>query len=174
MRVVDPDGVQIGIKGIDEALALAQEHGLDLVEVAENANPPVCRIMDFGKFKYMEAQKSKEARRSSAHTVVKEIKYRPKIGKGDFDTKTRQVAKFLQDGSRVRVSIMFRGREVQHPELGRRILDEVAEEVAEIAKVDVAPRLDGRNMVMLLVPKKRAGKPKASEPESVAENSRRA
>jgi len=174
VRVVDPDGVQIGIKGIDEALALAQEHGLDLVEVAENANPPVCRIMDFGKFKYMEAQKSKEARRSSSHTVVKEIKYRPKIGKGDFDTKTRQITKFLQDGSRVKVSIMFRGRELQHPELGRRILDDVAEEVADIAKVDITPRLDGRNMVMLLVPKKRLNKPKEPGPEAVAENSHQA
>ena len=130
--------------------------GLDLVEVAGNANPPVCRIMDFGKFKYLEAQKAKESRRQSTQTVVKEIKYRPKIGRGDFDTKTRQVEKFLKEGSRVKVSIMFRGREVQHPELGRRILDEVAEEMDSIAKVDLTPRMDGRNMTMLLVPRKKA------------------
>ena len=134
--------------------------GLDLVEVAGNANPPVCRIMDFGKFKYLEAQKAKESRRQSTQTVVKEIKYRPKIGRGDFDTKTRQVEKFLNEGSRVKVSIMFRGREVQHPELGRRILDEVAEEMDSIAKVDLTPRMDGRNMTMLLVPRKKPSKSK--------------
>jgi len=172
VRVVDPDGAQIGIKTIDEALAIAQDHGLDLVEVAENANPPVCRIMDFGKFKYLEAQKAKESRRNSSQTVVKEIKYRPKIGRGDFGTKTRQVEKFLLEGSRVKVSIMFRGREMQHPELGRRILNEVAEEMEDIAKVDMTPRLDGRNMVMLLVPKKRPNKAKAPEAEAVSKNSR--
>ena len=161
VRLVDPDGAQLGIKGKEEALELAQEMGLDLVEVAGNANPPVCRIMDFGKFKYLEAQKAKESRRQSTQTVVKEIKYRPKIGRGDFDTKTRQVEKFLKEGSRVKVSIMFRGREVQHPELGRRILDEVAEEMDSIAKVDLTPRMDGRNMTMLLVPRKKPAKPKA-------------
>ena len=155
VRLVGPDGAQIGIRSLDEALAIADQHGLDLVEVAGNAAPPVCRIMDFGKFKYLEAQRAKESRRNSSQTVIKEIKYRPKISRGDFDTKTRQVEKFLSEGNRVKVTIMFRGRELQHPELGRRILDEVAETMAEHAKIDMTPRMDGRNMTMMLVPKKK-------------------
>lgn len=166
MRVVDQDGAQLGIRNLEEALAIAREQGLDLVEVAENANPPVCRIMDFGKHKYLEAQKAKESRRTATHTVLKEIKYRPKIGRGDFETKTRQVEKFLQEGHRVRVSIMFRGREMQHPELGRKILDEVAQEMRPISKVDMKPKLDGRNMVMLLVPKKKPSKDEAPAGEA--------
>ena len=155
VRLVGADGAQIGIKSLDEALAIADEQGLDLVEVAGNAVPPVCRIMDFGKFKYLEAQRAKESRRNSSQTVIKEIKYRPKISRGDFDTKTRQVEKFLSEGNRVKVTIMFRGRELQHPELGRRILDEVAEAMGEHAKIDMTPRMDGRNMTMMLVPKKK-------------------
>ncbi len=147
--------MQIGIKPLEEALAIAEQHGLDLVEVAGNATPPVCRIMDFGKFKYLEAQRAKESRKNSAQTVIKEIKYRPKISKGDFNTKTRQVEKFISEGNRVKITIMFRGRELQHPELGRRILDEVAETMAEHAKIDISPRLEGRNMTMMLVPKKK-------------------
>ena len=155
VRLVGADGAQIGIKSLDEALAIADEQGLDLVEVAGNAVPPVCRIMDFGKFKYLEAQRAKESRRNSSQTVIKEIKYRPKISRGDYDTKTRQVEKFLSEGNRVKVTIMFRGRELQHPELGRRILDEVAEAMGEHAKIDMTPRMDGRNMTMMLVPKKK-------------------
>ncbi len=168
MRVVDQDGAQLGIRNLEDALAIAKEQGLDLVEVAENANPPVCRIMDFGKHKYLEAQKAKESRRTATHTVLKEIKYRPKIGRGDFETKTRQVEKFLQEGHRVRVSIMFRGREMQHPELGRKILDEVSQEMRSIAKVDMKPKLDGRNMVMLLVPKQKPTKGEAAAPAGEA------
>lgn len=163
VRLVGADGAQIGIKSLDEALAIADEQGLDLVEVAGNAVPPVCRIMDFGKFKYLEAQRAKESRRNSSQTVIKEIKYRPKISRGDFDTKTRQVEKFLSEGNRVKVTIMFRGRELQHPELGRRILDEVAEEMAEHAKIDMTPRLDGRNMTMMLVPKKKPAQQQAQQ-----------
>ena len=164
VRLVGADGAQIGIKSLDEALAIADEQGLDLVEVAGNAVPPVCRIMDFGKFKYLEAQRAKESRRNSSQTVIKEIKYRPKISRGDFDTKTRQVEKFLSEGNRVKVTIMFRGRELQHPELGRRILDEVAEEMAEHAKIDMTPRLDGRNMTMMLVPKKKPAQQQTAGP----------
>ena len=120
------------------------------------ANPPVCRIMDFGKFKFDEAQRAKESRRKAVHVGIKEMKYRPKIGPGDFDTKTRQVAKFLEDGHKVKLTIMFRGREVFHPELGKRILDRVAETLGDAAKVEFEPRLDGRNMVMVLAPDKRA------------------
>ena len=128
---------------------------LDLVEVAAEANPPVCRIMDFNRFKYEAAQRAKESRRKANTTGIKEMKYRPKIGVGDFDTKTRQVARFLGEGHKVKITIMFRGREMSHPELGKRILDQVAETVASVAKVEAAPKLDGRNMIMVLAPDRR-------------------
>ena len=139
-----PDGEQIGIRPLPEALAMARELELDLVEVADKANPPVCRIMDYGKYKYEAAQR------------VKEMKYRPKIGHGDFDTKTRKVEKFLDEGHKVKVTIMFRGREMQHPELGKRILDAVAADVVDSGRVEVFPKLDGRNMTMVLAPDKKA------------------
>jgi translation initiation factor IF-3 len=153
---VDPDGAQLGIKPLPEALAIAKELDLDLVEVAPMANPPVCRIMDFGKFKFDEAQRAKESRRKTVHVGIKEMKYRPKIGPGDFDTKTRQVTKFLGEGHKVKITIMFRGREVYHPEHGKRILDRIAEQVEGIAKVEAEPKLDNRNMIMVLAPDKRA------------------
>jgi translation initiation factor IF-3 len=153
---VDPDGVKLGVKPLPEALSIARQLDLDLVEVAPNANPPVCRIMDYGKFKFDEAQRAKESRRKSTSTSIKEMKYRPKIGSGDFDTKTRQVSKFLGDGHKVKITIMFRGREMSHPELGKRLLDQVAEQVSSFAKVEVAPKLDGRNMIMVLAPDRRA------------------
>ena len=156
------DGQQIGIRPLPEALDMAREADLDLVEVAEKANPPVCRIMDYGKYKYEAAQRAKESRRNSTNIIVKEMKYRPKIGPGDFNTKTRKVRSFLEEGYKVKVTIMFRGREVQHPELGRRILDDVAEGVAEVAKVEVYPRLDGRNMVMVLGPAKKKSRKQAA------------
>jgi translation initiation factor IF-3 len=129
---------------------------LDLVEVAPNANPPVCRIMDFGKFKFDEAQRAKESRRKATSSSIKEMKYRPKIGVGDFDTKTRQVTKFLSEGHKVKITIMFRGREMSHPELGKKLLDHVAVQVGAIAKIEAAPKLDGRNMIMVLAPDRRA------------------
>ncbi len=129
---------------------------LDLVEVAATANPPVCRIMDYGKFKFEAAQKARESRRKSTNVGLKEMKYRPKIASGDFDTKTRKVAGFLSEGHKVKISIMFRAREITHPELGRRILDHVAEAVAAVGKVESSPKLDGRNMIMVLAPDKRA------------------
>ena len=144
---------------------MARDLDLDLVEVADKASPPVVRIMDYGKFKYEAAQKARESRRKASHVSVKEMKYRPKIGGGDFETKTRKVAQFLSEGHKVKVTIMFRGREVQHPELGKRILDEVADQVAEVGKVEAYPRVDGRNMVMVLAPD-RGGKPrKLNAPE---------
>jgi translation initiation factor IF-3 len=135
---------------------MARELELDLVEVADKANPPVCRIMDYGKYKYEAAQRAKESRKKSTNVVVKEMKYRPKIGAGDFDTKTKKVEHFLAEGHKVKVTIMFRGREMQHPDLGRKILDHVAEAVAEQGRVEVYPRLDGRNMTMVLGPDKKA------------------
>ena len=156
MRLVDPDGEQLGIKLLPEALAIARELDLDLVEVAPGANPPVCRIMDFGKHKFDEAQRAKESKRKAVHVGIKEMKYRPKIGPGDFDTKTRQVAKFLEEGHKVKITIMFRGREVFHPELGKKILDRIADQMDGLGKSESVPRLDGRNMVMVLAPEKRA------------------
>lgn len=156
MRLVGADGSQIGIKPLPEALNMAREQGLDLVEVADKANPPVCRIMDYGKYKYEAAQKAKESRKKASHVSIKEMKYRPKIGQGDFSTKTRKVEQFLEEGHKVKVTIMFRGREMQHPELGKKILDQVAEEVVNLAKVEAYPRMDGRNMTMVLAPDKKA------------------
>jgi translation initiation factor IF-3 len=120
------------------------------------ANPPVCRIMNYGRFKYENEQRAKESRRKTTNVSIKEMKYRPKIGQGDFDTKTRQVAKFLGQGHKVKLTIMFRGREMSHQELGLRILNRVAEEVGSLAKVEAAPKVDGRNMIMVLAPDKRA------------------
>ena len=119
-------------------------------------NPPVCRIMDYGKFKFDAAQRAKESRRKSTNVSIKEMKYRPKIGVGDFDTKTRKVSHFLAEGHKVKITIMFRGREMSHPELGKKILDRVAEQVASVGKVELTPKLDGRNMIMVLAPDKRA------------------
>jgi len=144
----------VGIKPISEALRFAQEAGLDLVEVANQADPPVCRVMDYGKFKYEQSQKAKESRKKATHVLVKEMKYRPKIGLGDFETKTRQVEKFLTEGSKVKVTIMFRGREIQYPQLGRKILDDIAESISHVGRVEVYPEQEGRNMTMLLTPGK--------------------
>lgn len=135
-----------------EALSMSRDLGLDLVEVADKANPPVVRIMDYGKYKYEAAQRAKESRKKTSHVTVKEMKYRPKISGGDFDTKTRKVEKFLLEGNKVKITIMFRGREVTHPELGRKILDNIAERTDSYAKVEAYPRLDGRNMTMVLGP----------------------
>jgi len=129
---------------------------LDLVEVAPQANPPVCRIMDYGKFKFDEAQRARESRRKSTNVSLKEMKYRLKIGPGDFETKTRKVAGFLAEGHKVKITIMFRGREVERPQFGQDILNRIAETVSMVGKVESMPRLDGRNMVMVLSPDKRA------------------
>ena len=147
------------MKTLPEALNIARQMDMDLVEVASEANPPVCRILDYNRFKYEAAQRAKESRRKATSTGIKEMKYRPKIGIGDFDTKTRQVSRFLGEGHKVKITIMFRGREMSHPELGKKILDQVAEQVASVAKVEAAPKLDGRNMIMVLAPDRR-GQPK--------------
>ncbi|MDQ3353347.1 MAG: translation initiation factor IF-3 [Actinomycetota bacterium] len=155
MRLVSAEGEQVGIRPLPDALDLARDLDLDLVEVAPQASPPVCRIMDYGKFKYEAAQKAKESRRKTNQISIKEMKYRVKIGKGDFETKTSKVTKFLEEGHKVKITIMFRGREVHHPELGMRILDQVAEHNNHLAKVEASPKLDGRNMTMVLAPDKR-------------------
>ncbi len=139
------------------------------MEVAPLASPPVCRIMDYGKFKFDAAQRAKESRRKASNVGIKEMKYRPKIGLGDFDTKTRQVVRFLDDGHKVKVTVMFRGREVFHPELGRRILDRIAERVDGTARVESEARLDGKNMVMVLAPDRRARQSSAAKAQHEAE-----
>ena len=154
--LIDPDGAQLGVKPLPEAQSIARQLDLDLVEVAPDARPPVCRIMDFNRFKYEAAQRAKESKRRTTSTSIKEMKYRPKIGTGDFDTKTRQVARFLGEGHKVKITIMFRGREMSHPDLGKKILDHVAETVGDVAKVESAPKLDGRNMIMVLAPDRRS------------------
>jgi translation initiation factor IF-3 len=156
VRLIGPTGDQLGIKAVPDALRMARGLELDLVEVAPNANPPVCRIMDYGKFKYEEGQKAKEARKKSTNVSVKEVKYRPKIGKGDFDTKTRNVIRFIDEGHKVKITLQFRGREMAHPELGSKILDDVLDAVGPAAKVDTQARLEGRSMSMTLSPDKQA------------------
>ena len=135
---------------------MARGLDLDLVEVAPNANPPVCRIMDYGKFRYEEAQKAKEARRKSIHVTIKEVKFRPKIGRGDFDTKIRHLNEFLDEGHKVKVTLQFRGREMAHPELGRKILDDVITAVGPTAKIENQARMEGRTMSMVIAPDKKA------------------
>lgn len=152
VRLISVDGEQLGIVPLSEALKQARIQELDLVEVADKARPPVCRIMDYKKFVYESKQRAKESRKKTTQYVVKEMKYRPKIGDGDFNTKTRKVEKFLTQGHKVKITIMFRGRELSHPELGRKILDRIAEEMDHMAKIEAYPRLDGRNMTMVLGP----------------------
>jgi translation initiation factor IF-3 len=170
--LIGSDGHQFGVKPLPEALAIAREQGLDLVEVAAQADPPVCRIMDHGKWKYEQDQRRKESRKRASNVVIKEMKFRPKIDTHDYDTKMKHVERFLAEGSKVKLTIMFRGREMAHPELGRRILEKVAERVAEFATVESAPRQDGRNMTMVLHPTRKDGKKPSTrhEPEEPAES----
>ena len=176
------DGTQVGIIDTQKALDMAAEQDLDLVEVAGQADPPVCRIIDYGKYKYEQDQLMKEARKKQSLIVVKEMKMRPKIDKHDYETKKGHVVRFLRQGAKVKVTIMFRGREMAHQELGRKLLDQLAVDVAEIAKVDTPPKVDGRNMTMVLgpykeaitqkpvhVPKHKGERPPEPIPEPVAE-----
>src|SRR6202012_6257992 len=148
------DGKQIGVIKTAEALTYAQERDLDLVEVAPDARPPVCRVLDYSKFKYEQAQKAKQARKHQQQIVIREIKFRPKIAQNDYDTKKGHVERFLRGKDRVKVTIMFRGREVTHPERGTALLEKRAEELSELAIVEQRPIQDGRNMTMMLAPSK--------------------
>ena len=152
VRLVGPNGEQVGIVRIEDALRLAQEADLDLVEVAAQARPPVCKLMDYGKFKYESAQKARESRRNQQMTVVKEQKLRPKIDSHDYETKKRNVVRFLDAGHKVKVTIMFRGREQSRPELGFRLLQRLSEDVADLGYVETSAKQDGRNMTMVLAP----------------------
>ena len=157
VRVIGADGAQVGIIDTPEALRMAREEGLDLVEISPKAVPPVCKIMDYGRFKYEEKKKANEAKKKQVVVKVKEVKLRPKTEEHDYETKLRHVREFIEEGNKAKITIMFRGREVAHPELGRKILDQVAEAVHHTGKVEVYPKLDGpRNMIMVLAPDKKA------------------
>ncbi|HUG87881.1 MAG TPA: translation initiation factor IF-3 [Actinomycetota bacterium] len=157
VRLVGPDGGQIGIVSTRDALRQADELDLDLVEVAPQAKPPVARIMDYGKYKYERDVRQKEARKRQARVEVKEIKFRPKIDTHDYETKKGHVVRFLTAGNKVKVTIMFRGREMAHTELGRKILDRLVGDLDELAQVEQMPKLDGRNMVMVISPTRKPG-----------------
>lgn len=161
VRLIGVDGDQLGIFNTADAQRIADEQNLDLVEVAPNGDPPVCRIMDYGKYKYEEAMKAKKARKHQTTVQIKEIKFRPKIDKHDYETKKRHVVRFLEAGAKVKVTIMFRGREMMHAERGLVILDRLAEDVRELAIVESEPKLEGRNMFMLLGPVKKPETAKA-------------
>jgi translation initiation factor IF-3 len=161
VRLVGPKGEQIGIVSVNDALKLAQEADLDLVEVAPTARPPVCKLMDYGKFKYESAVKARESRKNQTQTIVKEIKLRPKIDPHDYGTKKGHVERFLKAGDKVKVTIMFRGREQSRPELGFRLLQRLAGDVEELGFVESAPKQDGRNMIMVIGPHKKKSETRA-------------
>jgi len=168
VRLVGPNGEQVGIVPIAKALDLARESDLDLVEVAPTARPPVAKLMDYGKFKYESAMKAREARRNQAHTIIKEIKLRPKIDPHDYETKKGHVVRFLKGGDKVKVTIMFRGREQSRPELGYRLLQRLAQDVTELGFVESNPKQDGRNMIMVIGPHKKKAEAKAELAEAKA------
>jgi len=170
VRLVGPNGEQVGIVAIGDALRLAQESDLDLVEVAPMARPPVAKLMDFGKFKYETAQKARESRKNQVNTVIKEMKLRPKIDPHDYETKKGHVVRFLKQGDKVKITIMFRGREQSRPELGFRLLQRLAGDVQELGFVESAPKQDGRNMIMVLGPVKKKAEARA---ERAADKARR-
>lgn len=153
VRLIDSAGEQLGIVSIEDALRKAADAGMDLVEVAPNSDPPVCRIMDYGKYKYQQAKKAQEAKKKQSQTQVKEIKMRPKIADHDFSFKMKKILSFLEDKDRVKVTVQFRGREIAYAESGRELLRRVAEEAQEVGQVEGTPKLEGRFMIMILAPK---------------------
>ncbi|WP_373855394.1 translation initiation factor IF-3 [Desulfocucumis palustris] len=153
VRVVDPEGNQLGIMPLREALRVAEEKQLDLVEIAPQAKPPVCRIMDFGKHKYEQSKRDKEAKKKQRIINIKEVKMRPNIEDHDFNVKSKNAARFLKDGDKVKATIIFRGREIVHPGLGQQLLVKLAEELKDMANVERHPKLEGKNMIMILAPK---------------------
>ena len=158
VRVIDEDGEQLGIMEVDEARSIAEQRGLDLVEVAPTARPPVCKIMDYGKYKYEQAKKDKEAKKKQHQIHVKEMKFRPKIDDHDYEFKVAHVREFLEKGDKAKLTIMFRGREMMHQEFGLAILERVVEDLADVAVVEQEPKTEGRNMTMVLAPARHAGK----------------
>jgi translation initiation factor IF-3 len=169
VRLIDDDGTQIGIKSTDEAQRYAWDKNLDLVEVAPEARPPVCRVMDYSKYRYEQEQKAKLARKHQSTITIKEIKLRPKIGIGDYETKKGHVVRFLKGRAKVKVTIMFRGREMTHPERGRDLLLRLAEDVKDLGSIESQPLQDGRNMVMMLAPHKAVAAPAEKADDAPAE-----
>ena len=153
VRVIDPDGKQLGVLPVKEAIKIAEERGLDLVEVAPNSQPPVCRIMNYGKYKYQQSKRTQEARKHQTVIHIKEVKVRPRTEEHDFQFKLRHVKRFLDEGNKVKISILFRGREIAHPEFGKELLNRFVEGVKDMSTIEQFPRLEGRNMVMILAPK---------------------
>lgn len=151
--VIDADGTQLGVMKTSEALALAREKKLDLVNVAPAARPPVCRLMDYGKHKYEQSKRDREARKNQKVTTIKEVKLRPNIDKHDFDVKAKRAQKFLENGDKVKVTVMFRGREITHPEIAQRLCQQLAKDLAECGVVEKPAKQEGRNMIMILTPK---------------------
>ncbi|GMA51853.1 translation initiation factor IF-3 [Alicyclobacillus contaminans] len=156
MRVIDVDGTQLGIMNVRDARRIAEEKNLDLVNVAPTARPPVCRIMDYGKFKYEQSKKEKEARKNQKVVVLKEVRMTPNIEDHDFQVKLKNVIKFLQDGDKVKVTVRFRGREITHANIGHQLLTRLAEGAKELGAMERAPRLEGRHMIMILAPKQQS------------------
>ena len=164
-RLIGFDGAQLGIYTVAQAQRVADDQNLDLVEIAPNAEPPVCRIMDYGKFKYDQAIKAKQARKNQSKIETKEMKFRPKIDTGDYETKKRHVERFLAGGAKVKITIMFRGREMAHPEIGLNMLEKLAEDLKDVCTVEVPPKLEGRNMHMMVAPLRPSTKPAAKPAE---------
>jgi len=169
-RLIGIDGSQLGIFSLDDALRISEDQGMDLVEIAPGADPPVCRVMDYSKYKYEQTQKAKLARKHQTKVEIKEIKFRPKIDTHDYETKKRHVVRFLEAGAKVKVTIMFRGREMMHAERGLAILERLAEDVAGLATIENQPKLEGRNMHMLIQPIKKAPVKEAKAEDDSAEN----
>lgn len=155
MRVIGADGEQVGILGRDEALAMAEDAGLDLVEIQPNADPPVCRVMDFGKFKFEQQKKANAARKKSKQVEIKEVKFRPTTDVSDYNIKLRNMTRFLEDGDKVKVNVRFRGREMRHQELGIELAKRIQGDISEIGVVDQFPRMEGRQMTMMISPRKK-------------------
>ncbi len=153
VRLIGADGEQIGVVSLQAALSAAEDTGLDLVEVSPNADPPVCKLLDYGKFKYEAQKKANEARKRQKTFDVKEIKMRPNIDDHDYGVKMRAVARFISDGDKVKITIRFRGRELAHPEIGRNLLERIRQESEEIAKIEMMPRMEGRQMIMVMAPR---------------------
>jgi len=154
VRVIDDEGGQLGILGIGDALAVAEQRGLDLVEVAPDAQPPVCRIMDYGKYKYQQSKRAAEAKKKQAKVEIKEVKMRPKTEEHDFQFKVKNARRFLEEGNKVKVTVMFRGREVTHPEFGKRLIERLVTELADVGQPESLPGMAGRFMTMVMAPKK--------------------
>jgi translation initiation factor IF-3 len=167
IRLIDEDGSHIGVIRTRDALEMARERGLDLVEVQPNASPPVCRLMDYGKFRYEESRRERESRKRQKSAIVKEVRLRPKIDEHDLETKGRQVQRFLEAGDKVKLSVLFRGREIAHQDIGRELLVKLSQQLAQVALIDQPPHMEGRTMVMFLSPGRAVSTESGAQPDQV-------